>query len=92
MFSRGNYGNFGSDTFFNATYSKSITDINKFHIIRREADPTGDPNLSKDFEDIYYVRKKDPLNFNAYSDMIITFSCQDTSAFGIYSSLKDALQ
>jgi len=66
----------------------SITKNNNEPIIRREA--KDDSKLIDPYQDIYYKRHIDPQKYKAYNDMIKTFSCDDKSAFDIYSKLEDA--
>ena len=59
-------------------------------IIRREA-----PNAAATHKDIYFKRKTNPKQFDAYEHMIVTWSVKDNEFhkdFEIYSTLEDAIK
>ena len=92
LFSRGSFGDFGSKEYFNKTYWDSVNDQNKTPIIRREA-----PNAtSADHRDIFFKRRTDPKNFDAWEYLIVTWTVDSTNEhhkdFDIYSTLKDAIE
>ena len=91
LFSRGSYGDFGDKDHFNNSYWAAVGDSNKSPIIRREAINA----TSNDHKDIYFKRRTDPKNFDAWENLLVTWRVGDSNEhhkdFDIYSSLKDAI-
>ena len=86
----GTYGMYDNKAAFNKNYWGQISGGCQTPVIRRQAVGA----TSKDHRDIFFVRKTNPGKFDAYQNMIVTFSVDANNRinkdFDIYSTLKDA--
>ena len=91
VFSRGSFSESGNKEDFNKIYWSAYDEkLNPTPIIRREA-----PSATSTHKDIYFKRKTNPKEFDAYEHMLVTWSVQNNEFhkdFDIFSTLDDAMK